>query len=168
MKELVIGADGYIGSRLVTFLKADGTSRRNPTLARREYFLDLLSFEDSDLPEYEIVYMCAAVNGAQKCEGNQESYRVNVDATLRVLEHYKGQFVVWVSSTTVEWANTAYSRHKQIVESACRHMPWVSVVRAGRVVNSNLESLCQTLAYVGRNKKPGLTLWGIDEKPYDK
>jgi hypothetical protein len=68
----------------------------------------------------------------------------------------------------VEWSNSAYARMKQVTEGILRVMPNVGIVRAGRVVNSNVEDLCKTLIDVGRGKITGVTLWGEDEKPYDR
>lgn len=169
MNELVIGADGFIGAALQRMSGARGTSRRNPTLLPNDYYLDLLNFTAQDLPPADIVYLCAGVNGAKSCEGNQESYRVNVDATIRIARHYKecGSFVVWISSTTVEWSATDYARQKALSEIGLSLLG-AGIVRAGRVLQSNVYGLCQTMLQVGRDGVQGVTLWGVDEKPYEK
>lgn len=163
--ELVIGAEGYIGSRLLSLLGpyALGTTRRS-----HPYFSYLDMEKIGSLPLADIVYICAGVNGAMPCEGNSRAYRINVDATIRLAQHYaKSGFVVWISSTTVEWSNSAYARMKQVTEGILRVMPNVGVVRAGRVVNSNIDDLCKTMIEVGRSRIEGVTLWG-EEVPYDK
>lgn len=170
-RELVIGADGFIGGRLRTLLgpQCEGTSRRNPTM-HPFHHLDLLDFEVAKLPEATAVWICAGVNGAMACEGRAESYRVNVDAPIRLARHYRatGAFTVWISSTTVEWSNSAYARQKSLSEVALSSVPLVGIVRAGRVLHSNVDDLCQLLAKIGRERRAGVTLWGTDEQPYAK
>jgi dTDP-4-dehydrorhamnose reductase len=165
MRELVVGADGFIGSRLLELTGGLGTSRRvTPDLY---HYMDLALL--GSLPPADIVYICAGINGAMVCEGNSKAYRINVDGTVRLAQHYsKTGFVVWISSTTVEWSNSAYARMKQVTEGILRVMPNVGVVRAGRVVKSNVDDLCKTMIEIGRDRIQGVTLWGEDEKPYDK
>jgi dTDP-4-dehydrorhamnose reductase len=165
LTELVIGGEGYIGSRLLKMIPgASATTRRSHLWMS---FMDLANV--GSFPLADIVYICAGVNGAMACEGNSKAYRVNVDGTVKLAQHYsKTGFVVWISSTTVEWSNSAYARMKQVTEGILRVMPNVGIVRAGRVVNSNVEDLCKTLIDVGRGKITGVTLWGEDEKPYDR
>jgi dTDP-4-dehydrorhamnose reductase len=169
MRELVIGVDGFIGRRMLDLTGAEGTSRGNPCF-HGHHHLDLLGFSESDLPKADMVYLCAGVNGAMKCAGNQESYRVNVDATIRLAQHYSssGSFLVWLSSTSVEWSIEAYARQKAMAETAIRMLPSTGIIRAGRVVRSNLDDLCHRMIAVGRTRTSGVTLWGEDERPYDK
>lgn len=165
MRELVIGSDGFIGSRLLELTGGVGTSRRvTPGL---QHYMDLSQL--GSLPGADVAYICAGVNGAMNCEGNPKAYTINVDSTIRLAEHYsKTGFAVWISSTTVMWSDSCYARWKQVTESYLRTLPNVGIVRAGRVVKSNLDDLCNTLIEVGRNKLSGLHLWGEDEKPYEK
>lgn len=167
--ELVIGADGFVGQRLQQMSGADGTSRRNPLFLPNSYYLDLLDFKTGDLPLTEVVYLCAGVNGSLTCARNvQEAYRINVDATIKIAEHYKySAFVVWISSTTVEWGLDHYATQKRTAETALRGLG-VGIVRAGRVTRDNVDDLCNLMMKVGRAKKSGLYLWGVDEKPYAK
>jgi len=164
--ELVIGADGYIGAHLARIAGARGTTRRAG--GGEHLFLDLLDFREAELPAADRVYICAGVNGAMPCEGNARAYRINVDATIRLAQHYSGRggFVVWIGSTTVEWSSTAYARHKLTTETVLRTMPGVAVVRAGRVVNSNVEDLCRTMLGIGRDRLRGVHLWGAEEPAY--
>lgn len=163
-RELVIGADSFIGRRLKQLTGAEGTSRRGNS----EHHLDCHFMDVRYLPSADIVYLCAAANGQKICEGNALAYRVNVDATIRLAKHYQGKaFFVWISSSTVEWANSAYARHKALTETALRMMPGVGIVRAGRVLKSNVDDLCRTLMEVGRNRIEDVTIWGSEE-PYEK
>lgn len=163
--ELVIGGDGFIGSCLVRLAYAVGTSRRK---GRGEPHLDLLAIDEAKLPEARIVYLCAGVNGAMACEGSPQAYRVNVDAPIRLAQHYtrSGAFFVWISSTAVEWSGTAYARHKLTAETALRLLPGVGIVRPGRVLASNVEDLCWTMIGIGRHRREGITLWRTEEPGY--
>lgn len=170
MKELVIGATGFIGACLRTHLSitgADvtGTARR---AGDQEHALDLLDFED--VPPGDIVYLCAGANGAKACEGSQDAFRVNVDATIRIAQAVarRGGFTVWISSMSVEWLDTAYQRQKLAAESVLRVLPSVGVVRAGRVLADNVHELCVEMARVGRARVEGVTRWGNDEVAYRK
>lgn len=122
------------------------------------------------LPEADIAYLCAGVNGTLTCARDpQGSFRVNVDGTLYVAERYRGKsFVVWISSTTVEWCSEAYAVQKRTAETVLRTMPHVGIVRAGRVTKENVSDLCETLVEVGRSGKSGVTVWNPDEKPYER
>lgn len=170
MKEIVIGADGYIGSRLRELANAEGTSRKNPIYTEHHH-LDLLN-PGQYLPFGDIYYLCAGVNGFRACEGNPEAWRVNVDATLwlvrSVMAIKTDAFVVWISSSTVQWSDSAYARQKAHVEAALGLSSRVGIVRAGRVINENRDDLCRTLLHVGRGRVAGLTVWGSDEPPYKK
>lgn len=169
MRQLVVGADGFIGRRLLGITGAEGTSRGNP-IYHHHHVLDLKDFDTEKLPQADVVYICAGVNGAKNCEGNQDAHRINVDGTIRLAKHYVGQgaFVVWISSTTVEWSNSAYARQKAMTETVLLTMPRVAIVRAGRVLHSNVDELCSTMIRAAKQRSEGVTLWGADEKPYDK
>lgn len=162
MLELVIGRTGFIGSAMLRYLgpNAVGTSRRHGEF-------DMLSFKD--VPPGDIVYICAGANGAKACEGNQDSFRVNVDAPAEIarIVTRRGDFVVFISTMSAEWLSTAYQRQKLAAETILRAMPGVGVVRAGRVLASNIDDLCATMARVGRNHIEGVTRWGNDDIAYD-
>ena len=174
MRELIIGMDGFIGRSLHKHLPgALVTTRRSNRLETAHYF-DLA--RPGPLPEADVVYLCAGVNGTLTCaQDPQRSWRVNVDGTIHVAEHYlelHGQpfvrqpFVVWISSTTVEWLNEHYGRQKRTAESHLRAMPNVGIVRAGRVLGSNVDDLCRLMIDIGRDRRRGIVLWNEDEKPY--
>lgn len=158
MLECVIGAEGYIGKRLSELLpEALKTTRKT---------LDFLNVRE--VPNCDVAYICAAYNGFEACEGKKDAYRVNVDGTLKVsrLLLKQGTFVVWLSSCGVEWIATDYTRQKSLVEIALQMVPNTAIIRAGRVVASNIDSLCETMIEAGRGKKEGITLWGVEDVPY--
>lgn len=164
--ELIIGMDGFIGRNLCRHIPdAIKTTRRNAALETAHYF-DLA--KPSKLPAADIVYICAGVNGTLTCaQDPQRSYRVNVDGSIYVAEHYKNSaFVVFISSTTVEWLGEQYGRQKRIAETYLRALPHVGIVRAGRVLQSNVDNLCELMIEMGRDRKRGPTLWNPDERPY--
>lgn len=166
MKELIIGMDGFIGRNLCQHLpKAERTTRRNAGLEKAHYF-DMA--RPGALPDADIVYLCAGVNGNLTCaQDPQRSYRVNVDGTIHVAERYRDNaFVVWISSTTVEWLVEHYGRQKRLAESHLRTFPHVGMVRAGRVLQSNVGELCELMISIGRNRRRGIVLWNEDERPY--
>ena len=123
------------------------------------------------VPDADVVYICAGANGAKACEGEQDSFLVNVDAPIDIARQVfaRGGFTVWISSMSVEWfAGGAYQRQKLAAECVLRTMPSVGIVRAGRVTKDNVDDLCETLIRVGRNRVSGVTRWGSDEIAYQK
>lgn len=173
--ELIIGGDGRIGSKLREHLpQANWTTRRHPTELRMYHF-DLL--ERGPLPPADIVYLCAGVNGGLTCvQDIQSSFRANIDGTVHIAEWYRERgslsnpnstaFVVWISSTTVEWQLDPYGREKRTTETILRTMPHVGIVRAGRVTKENIDELCCLLIRIGRERDRRLTLFAEDERPY--
>lgn len=168
MTEIILGSDGYIGGRLGAHLPDAIKTTRIGSYLDGRWPLDLTHY--SRLPEGDIVYFCAGINGAKKCEGNNDSYAVNVDATLKVIREYtkRGTFVVWISSRSIEWAKTDYARHKQVVECALWCNDNVGIVRAGRVTGDNIDALCHELILTGKSRKSGLTVWGSDDVAYER
>ena len=156
---MIIG-NGFIGKALSEILYS-------PILTRKD--LDLLNFTKEQLPEAKQVFLCAGVNGAKACEGSSDAYKVNVDATIKIAKHYssKGSFLVWISSTMVEWSDCAYARQKALSEIALLTMPNVAVVRAGRVLKENVNDLCLTMYRIADTKSEGLHLWG-EETAYKR
>ena len=168
MKHAVIGADGFIGANLARRLPgAILTTRRGAYLDGR-WSLDLA--DPGQLPDVRTVYLCAGVNGALTCARDpQGSWRVNVDGTIRVAEAYRDRaFVVWLSSTTVEWGADHYARQKRTAETVLRAMPHVGIIRAGRVTQANVGALCDEMIRVAEARLAGVTPWNIDEQPYDQ
>lgn len=180
MKEIIVGADGFIGSNLAQLVPEAICTTRKPAewgaysgpggssdAPKRRFQLDLLALDTP--PAGDLVWLCAGVNGQKRCEGNPESHHVNVDATIRLAKLYveQGAFVVWISSRSLEWCASAYSRQKAMAETVLTTMP-VGIVRAGRVTPANVLDLCATLIRVGRARAPGLTVWGTDDISYQK
>lgn len=108
--DLVVGADGMLGSSLLKHLsrlgrEAQGTSRR--TSANREVLpLDLSQDAASWRlpPEVETAYICAGIAGLAACRENPAgTRRVNVEATAELcrLLTRRGAFVVFLSTSQV-------------------------------------------------------------------
>lgn len=167
MTELIIGMDGFIGRNLCRHLPdALVTTRRHNRLEHAQFF-DMA--RPGPLPEADIVYLCAGVNGnlTCSCEDPRASWKVNVDGTIHVAERYANKaFVVWISSTTVMWLGEHYGQQKRIAECHLRMLPHVGIVRAGRVLKTNVDDLCSTMIEIGRYRRRGVVLWNEDEKPY--
>ncbi len=165
--ELIVGADGFIGKNLCRHLpNAARTSRRGASDTCIDF--NMLEPALSDLPNADVVYLCAGVNGTLTCAREpQLSWRVNVDGTIWVADHIQPtSFLVWLSSTTVEWLDEDYGKQKRVAESYLRALPNVGVVRAGRVLQSNVDDLCKLMINIGRERKRGVQLWNQNEKPY--
>lgn len=167
MADLIIGGDGFIGRNLCRHLpNAAITTRRNGSLGQNAFYFDME--KRGPLPDADIVYICAGVNGTLTCSQEpQRSYRVNVDGTIYIAEHYRDRaFVVWISSTTVEWLTEHYGRQKHTAELYLRAMPHVGIVRAGRVMQSNVDELCTLMIRMGLGQEHQIVLWNEDERPY--
>jgi dTDP-4-dehydrorhamnose reductase len=165
MLELIIGVDGFIGRNLYRHLPHAMTTTRRSNRLENSHYCDLL--RPGPLPEADIIYLCAGINGTLTCaQDPQRAWRTNVDGPIWVAEHYRESFVVWISSTTVEWLNEHYGRQKREAEAYLRGMVHVGIVRAGRVLQSNVDDLCKLMIDIGRDRKRGIVLWNEDEKPY--
>lgn len=161
--ELIIGANGFIGAALHKKIPDAATTTREKL---NLLFLDIAPV---GIVDHDIVYLCAGTNGAKRCEGNQDAFRVNVDATVdlaRLCASYHA-FMVYIGSMSVEWSDGAYQRQKLAAETILRTMKNVGIVRAGRVLKSNVDELCDFMIEVGRAKEPGLFRWGSDDIAYD-
>lgn len=161
---LVLGADGYIGNHLRNRLCCFGTSRR-PSSNLRHF--DALNPNWDKLCGFDVIYVCLAANGAKNCEGSQDSFRVNVDFPIELAVR-KPAFIVWLGSQSVEWMDGAYPRQKLACETVLRTMPWVGIVRSGRVLNTQIDDLCSEIIRVGTNRIGGVTRWGSDDTAYEK
>lgn len=167
MIEVIIGADGYIGSKLAERLPGAIRTTRRPAYLEGDWPFDME--ERGVLPDADIAYLCAGVNGTLTCARDpQGSYRVNVDGTIYVANRYRQNFLVWLSSTTVEWCSEAYAVQKRTAEIVLHLMPHVAIIRAGRVTNDNIDSLLDVMVKAGRGRISGLTVWNADERPYER
>lgn len=106
-KLLVVGADGTIGSALVSALSqagADvlGSSRRPDS---RWLLLDMgVPVNATLLPDAQAVFLCAGINGFAACDADPAlAARVNVEAMLAIGTHYlqRAAHVIFLSSTAV-------------------------------------------------------------------
>lgn len=167
MRELIVGAGGFIGGQLAKRCPDATTTCRRPGC---DLVLDILNYVE--LPECDVMYLCAGVNGAWNCEVRpQEAFAANVDAPINIARQIEasGAFMVSISSMSVEWTGgTKYQQQKLAAESVLRTMPSVGVVRAGRVTPDNVGSLCDAILRVGRGRLTGVTRWGTDEIAYQK
>ena len=155
MKELVIGGDGFIGSRLCAALGAPGTSRRPGA----SLYFDLCGTEP--VPEAEVTYIAACVIRPPEVNG-YDGWRANVDGTIRVINEAAAiGFVVWLSSGSVCFRSDAYARHKAQVElyMLCTAGRGAIVRICSQVNDDNIGGLLQFIAKVGNAKKDGLFEW---------
>lgn len=107
--ELVVGADGFLGSALLRRAGLDGatvigTSRRSGSPSEGCVPLDLAQAADAILPPALTLYLCAAVTGFDACARQPEQTRaINVEGLLRVARqaHSAGAFLVLPSTSAV-------------------------------------------------------------------
>lgn len=163
LSELIVGSSGKIGAALARKIPEARTTTRKE--------LDLLKLEEADsaIFDVDVIYLCAGANGAYRCEGKPESFTVNVDAPVaiaRLADSY-GAFLVYIGSQSVEWQDGAYPRQKLAAECQLSGLDHVAIVRAGRVLDSNVDDLCETMMRVGRDRIAGVTRWGSDDTTYD-
>lgn len=151
---VIVGTSGFIGSSLLRVAKGMGKSVTGYT--RSEF--DILKDDFEGYPS--VLYLMAAFNGFQKCEGNPLAYRTNVDGTIRMAK--KAAHMVWLSSDSVEWSNSAYSRQKQLTEMALQSIGNTSIIRCGRVTKDNVDDLCRVILDRGSEQRPGLYLWRLN------
>jgi dTDP-4-dehydrorhamnose reductase len=162
MTALVIGGDGFVGSALVALLRerrcdVAATTRR----PRAPGIFLAMALPVQAIPAAEAVFIVAAVNTFQACEGNPQAYRVNVDAPVEIarLAIAQGGFPVFVSSDAVEWCGaSAYARQKALAELGVR-MVGGAVVRPSRVEPHRVGNLCELLLDVATRRLPGVHHW---------
>lgn len=164
MKALVIGGDGMVGSALVGLLRerncAVVATTRRRDIPEDRVFMDLAQ-PVHDLLPCEVVYIVAAVNGFEPCQGNSEAYRVNVDAPTEIarLAALRAVFPVFISSDCVEWCGaTDYARHKAMAEIAVR-LVGGAVVRPCRIEPTRVRNLCEMLFDIGMRRAGGVYHW---------
>jgi dTDP-4-dehydrorhamnose reductase len=164
---VVIGGRGLIGTALVHELASRDrrywASSRDRNCAEWEFFLDLTDPTEvafpADMRPTDIVYLVAAMPGFAACEGNAQSWRINVDAQIALARWFKRSFVVFVSSDSVEWAGgTAYARQKAQVESYIQSIDG-AIVRPARVTPPRAAEFARCLVDVALQRKIGVTRW---------
>ena len=159
MKALVIGGDGLLGRNLVEALYEAGHEvvRTSRDVLSDALYLDL-SRPIPTLPPCDVIYLCAAMSGFAKCEGNPLSYVVNVDAPLEIARR-KTAFPVYVSSDAIEFvSSTAYARQKMQAELGILMLDG-AVIRPGKFNQDNVAPLCRLMINVGVNRKSGVHRW---------
>ena len=152
MANLIIGATGILGSAIHKLIP----DAYAPT--RKEY--DLTN-DPSSLPRVDVAYLCAGTKGHQACEGNQAVFQSDVDGNLRLARHLlkRDTFVVFVSTDAVEWANTAYSRNRLLVEMALVMQPNVAIVRPGKFDSVSALYLAKACRMIGERRMEGVHYW---------
>ena len=113
MKILITGNEGFIGSNLELYLK---------NLGYIVIGLDIKSGNDilfCDLPECDLVIHLAGIGGVRESIDDPARYwKVNVEGTRRVLEHYNHlRVLVAGSSSQYEPHLNPYAASKHIIES---------------------------------------------------
>jgi nucleoside-diphosphate-sugar epimerase len=88
MKVLVTGADGYIGSQLVSSLSLDGHEVVSFDLRQGDNILDLDQVDEAAKGCEWIIHL-AGVVGIGACEKNPNAWDVNVEGTRNVLRQHK-------------------------------------------------------------------------------
>lgn len=150
---VIVGTSGFVGSNLLRVAKAMG--KDVASFARHEF--DIVKDNLKFFPK--VLYLMAGCNGFQKCEGNHMAYRTNVDGTIRMAK--KAAHMVWLSSDSVEWADTAYARQKQLAEIGLQSIGNTSIIRCARITKDNIDDLCRVILERGEEQRPGLYLWGL-------
>jgi len=155
--DLVIGADGLIGSALLRYLRDAGVPVLGTT-RRAEARPGILSLDLAQIgPEWRppvrvgVAYLTAAVAQLSRCEADPAgTQRINVDGALRVASALvaSGAFVVFLSTSLVYDGTrsavpadaptcpvTIYGKQKALAEAALLTLgPAVAVVRITKVV----------------------------------
>jgi dTDP-4-dehydrorhamnose reductase len=160
LRYCVIGGEGVIGAALVHDLRCGGvnvtwSTRRKPTNAKQEFFLDLADPCLPPLPQADVVLLTASVTRIADCRSDPlNTWRVNVEAQARIAEAAlaKKAFVVFLSTTHVFDGSRAfpkpedpcspcsvYGQQKAEAESALLVLGnELAVVRLGKVIGRHL------------------------------
>ncbi|EKD63212.1 MAG: hypothetical protein ACD_51C00316G0007 [uncultured bacterium] len=145
-KILITGGSGFIGTNLIIELQKLGfeivnLSAHDPIVSVKTIKLDLINDDLSVLDEYRFDYVVhlAAVSTIKLAEGNeQETIRLNVEGTKKLLEYFKDKNLkkfIFMSSMTVyqevdtemtedldalvDKKSNAYSYSKLLAEKEC-------------------------------------------------
>ena len=107
----------------------------------------------------DTAYLCAGVNGIRENEGNEISWRTNVDGTIAVVKLLPGAFVVYLSSNAVEWSDTSYARQRAAVESFLHARGRAAIVRVQKVTKDNVAQFVLFLVKIGQKQRDGVYHW---------
>lgn len=160
MKIIVIGSGGTIGKALLEALKDAGHDATG--LTRKE--LDLLALPDELPPVFhgaEVVYLCAARTRFIDCEADSDTYRVNVDAVVKLGQALKfsGARLVYLSSEAVEKAlHTNYGMHKALAEMGLQAVGNPVIARLSKVEPHRIHYVCAFLMGLA-TARPGVYRW---------
>ena len=159
MAILVIGRDGKIGSRIVSYLiernyQVIGTTRRKN---KPNFYLDIRNNHHTFLDKVNVstVIICASITSIAECETNpEETNEINVVSVIRLLNYLadKGVYIIYLSSSAVFSGerrvlceneevspNTVYGSQKFEVESFIRKSSILSasvaVIRPTKVIS---------------------------------
>jgi CDP-paratose 2-epimerase len=108
MKVLVTGGSGYLGTHVSRFFNADDMSRRSGR--------DILKVEDAAaVGTYDVViHLAAHLDKSQ--DGEEETYRTNVEGTINILRQMRGDAVFIYASTKDVYGRFA-DNYPQVEES---------------------------------------------------
>jgi len=181
---LIIGANGTIGSELVSFFESKGhniftTTRNTNSVSDRCFFLNL-SIDEINLQKFnrnfDIVIICAAITSQKFCLNNRElSWRVNVENTVKIAKGMReaGAFIIFLSSNAVfngelpfvnsqekATPTTEYGCQKLEVENQLLKLQHkISIVRFSKVINQNMTLVNQWIV----NLKMGRRITPLDD-----
>lgn len=155
--DLIVGGRGLIGTELRRQIGSCCYTTRQH--GEGEY-LDLMNPEIDHLPAAKIVYLVAGVGGYKPCEGNSDAWRINVDAPIAIARAMakKGAFIVFVSSESVEWGNSAYARQKAQAESYMNTID-AAILRPAKVTAANVSDFVKSAVAIAEARKPGVFRW---------
>tara|TARA_B100000315_G_scaffold255777_1_gene300039 strand:+ start:127 stop:1044 length:918 start_codon:yes stop_codon:yes gene_type:complete len=171
---LVVGADGFLGSRLVSQLiqqghNVTGTTRRRGAVAPDRVFLDLNEPENFKISDnVECVFILAGITNYGHCETDPDAWKVNVEGIPYLASCFlkAGVFVIFISTNSVfggdqPWPGEddphhpkiAYSRQKSASEVAIRsqaekldRLELLSIVRLTKILAASTSPFPQWFA----------------------
>jgi dTDP-4-dehydrorhamnose reductase len=180
-KILVVGADSFLGAKLIQVLEKQqrhvvGTTRRKNTLADHRVFLDLceddLNFKAPQGTTY--AYLLVGIVNYGKCETDPRAWEVNVKKMTRLAAQLleQGVFVTFISTNTVfggerPWCHEnashtpafAYAKHKSAAELSIREvadklnaLDLLNVVRLTKILGINTSPLPDWFSLLNQGK----------------
>tara|TARA_Y100000589_G_C27183311_1_gene641677 strand:- start:1407 stop:2258 length:852 start_codon:yes stop_codon:yes gene_type:complete len=153
----IIGGDSFIGRNLYIYLKNIGLEVFCTSHKKKKDFihLDLLD-SSSKWPKIKskVAIICAGVTSIEKCNLNKESYTINVNSTIKLIDKLTadGIFTIFLSSSQVfngmipnssreNFCNplSVYGEHKYIVEKKIiKDISNKCILRITKIINKSL------------------------------